>query len=24
VLFYAWVFGLGLPVGPGTPLHYAP
>ncbi|MDA0949029.1 MAG: AbgT family transporter, partial [Planctomycetota bacterium] len=24
VLFYVWVFGLGLPVGPGTPLHYAP
>ena len=24
VLFYVWVFGLGLPVGPGSPLHYAP
>jgi aminobenzoyl-glutamate transport protein len=24
VLFYLWVFVLGLPVGPGTPLHYAP
>ncbi|MEM9489767.1 MAG: AbgT family transporter, partial [Myxococcota bacterium] len=24
VLFYVWVFGLGLPVGPGTPTLYAP
>ena len=22
VLFYVWVFVLGMPVGPGTPLHY--
>ena len=22
ILFYTWVFVLGLPVGPGTPLHY--
>lgn len=22
VLFYVWVFGLGLPVGPGTPTYY--
>jgi len=24
VLFYVWVFLLGLPVGPGAPLHYTP
>ena len=24
ILFYAWVFGLGLPVGPGTPTYYPP
>ncbi len=24
LLFYAWVFLLDLPVGPGTPTHYAP
>ncbi|MEM7308453.1 MAG: AbgT family transporter [Planctomycetota bacterium] len=24
VLFYVWVFALGLPVGPGTPTYYAP
>ncbi len=24
ILFYLWVFGLGLPVGPGTPTYYAP
>jgi aminobenzoyl-glutamate transport protein len=23
-LFYLWVFGLGLPVGPGTPTYYVP
>ena len=23
-LFYLWVFGLGLPVGPGTPTYYSP
>ena len=22
ILFYLWVFGLGLPVGPGTPTYY--
>jgi len=22
ILFYTWVFVLGMPVGPGTPLHY--
>ncbi len=24
ILFYTWVFGFGLPVGPGTPTYYAP
>ena len=24
ILFYLWVFVLGLPVGPGTPTYYAP
>jgi aminobenzoyl-glutamate transport protein len=24
VLFYLWVFGLGLPVGPGAPTYYVP
>ncbi len=24
VLFYLWVFGLGLPVGPGSPTYYVP
>jgi len=24
VLFYLWVFVLGMPVGPGAPLHYTP
>jgi len=24
LLFYLWVFGLGLPVGPGTPTYYSP
>lgn len=24
VLFYVWVFALGLPVGPGTPTYYTP
>ncbi|GIW74351.1 MAG: aminobenzoyl-glutamate transporter [Phycisphaerales bacterium] len=24
VLFYVWVFALGLPVGPGAPTHFAP
>ena len=24
VLFYLWVFALGLPVGPGAPTHYVP
>ena len=24
ILFYVWVFALGLPVGPGTPTYYAP
>jgi aminobenzoyl-glutamate transport protein len=23
-LFYIWVFGLGLPVGPGSPTYYVP
>jgi aminobenzoyl-glutamate transport protein len=22
ILFYIWVFALGLPVGPGTPTYY--
>jgi aminobenzoyl-glutamate transport protein len=24
VLFYVWVFGFGLPVGPGSPIYYQP
>ena len=24
VLFYVWVFGFGLPVGPGSPTHFTP
>lgn len=24
VLFYVWVFGLGLPVGPEAPTYYTP
>ena len=24
ILFYIWVFALGLPVGPGAPTHYTP
>jgi aminobenzoyl-glutamate transport protein len=24
ILFYLWVFGLGLPVGPGSPTYYIP
>ena len=24
VLFFVWVFGLGLPVGPGSPTFYTP
>jgi aminobenzoyl-glutamate transport protein len=24
ILFYVWVFGLGLPVGPGSPTYYVP
>jgi aminobenzoyl-glutamate transport protein len=24
LLFYVWVFGLGLPVGPGSPTYYVP
>ncbi len=24
ILFYVWVFALGLPVGPGTPTYYTP
>lgn len=24
VLFYVWVFGFGLPVGPGAPTHFTP
>ena len=24
ILFYVWVFGLGLPVGPGTPTYFTP
>lgn len=24
ILFYVWVFGLGLPVGPGAPTYYSP
>jgi aminobenzoyl-glutamate transport protein len=23
-LFYVWVFGFGLPVGPGSPTYYVP
>ena len=23
ILFFVWVFGLGLPVGPGSPTYYA-
>lgn len=24
ILFYVWVFGFGLPVGPGSPIYYQP
>ncbi len=24
LLFFLWVFGLGLPVGPGSPTYYNP
>jgi aminobenzoyl-glutamate transport protein len=24
ILFYVWVFGLGLPIGPGSPTYYTP
>lgn len=24
LLFFLWVFGLGLPVGPGSPTYYSP
>lgn len=24
VLFYVWVFGFGMPVGPGSPIYYTP
>jgi len=23
-LFYLWVFGLGMPVGPASPIYYQP